>query len=167
MCHLLSLLRHSLGLLPWRCMLMSSPRSTVNAQGLHLHLLSSLLPRSLDLLQRGRLRMIFVIVVLYVLRRAMASPLLLLVSRPPTERLLFIRIGSMPRLRRLLLWSALVLGIYKIKTRSNGSLERYKASACFQQEHGCDYDETFAPVAHVTTVQTLLDAASIQHGSIF
>jgi len=46
-------------------------------------------------------------------------------------------------------------------------LSAIRLARCFQQEHGCDYDETFAPVAHVTTVQTLLDAASIQHGSIF
>jgi len=58
-----------------------------------------------------------VIVVLYVFCSAMASLLLLLLSRPPTERL-FILIGSMPYLRRLLPWSALVLGIlspYRLK----------------------------------------------------
>ena len=56
--------------------------------------------------------------------------------------------------------------VYKIKTRSDGSLERYKARlmarGC-QQEHGCDYDETFAPVAHMTTVRTLLVVASVRH----
>jgi hypothetical protein len=56
--------------------------------------------------------------------------------------------------------------VYKIKTRSDGSLERYKAllvARGFQQEQGCDYDETFAPVAHMTTVRTLLAVASICH----
>ncbi|KAK1631015.1 hypothetical protein QYE76_005330 [Lolium multiflorum] len=51
--------------------------------------------------------------------------------------------------------------IYKIKTLSDGSLERYNARLVargFQQEHGRDYDETFAPVAHMTTVRTLLCA---------
>jgi hypothetical protein len=37
--------------------------------------------------------------------------------------------------------------VYKVKTRSDGSLERYKARLVvrgFQQEHDRDYDETFA-----------------------
>jgi hypothetical protein len=59
--------------------------------------------------------------------------------------------------------------VYKIKTRSDGSLERYKACLVargFQQEHGRDYDETFAPVAHMTTVCTLLVVASVRHWSV-
>ena len=59
--------------------------------------------------------------------------------------------------------------VYKIKTRSDGSLERYKARLVargFQQEQGRDYDETFAPVAHMTTVRTLLVVASVRQWSI-
>ncbi|WVZ52525.1 hypothetical protein U9M48_003573, partial [Paspalum notatum var. saurae] len=59
--------------------------------------------------------------------------------------------------------------VYKVKTRSDGSLERYKARLVargFQQEHGRDYDETFAPVAHVTTDRALLAVASIREWSI-
>jgi hypothetical protein len=55
--------------------------------------------------------------------------------------------------------------VYKVKTHSDGSLERYKARlvACsFQQEQGRDYDETFAHVAHMTTIRTLLVVASVR-----
>jgi hypothetical protein len=59
--------------------------------------------------------------------------------------------------------------VYKVKTRSNSSLERYKARLVargFQQEHGRNYDETFAPVAHMTTIHTLLTVASVWGWSI-
>ncbi|WVZ93714.1 hypothetical protein U9M48_039674 [Paspalum notatum var. saurae] len=52
--------------------------------------------------------------------------------------------------------------VYKVKARSDGSLERYKA--CL--EHDRDYDETFAPVAHMTTVRALLAVASVREWSI-
>jgi hypothetical protein len=59
--------------------------------------------------------------------------------------------------------------VYKVKTRSDGSLERYKARLIargFQQEQGRDYDETFAPVAHMTTIHTLLVVAFVREWSI-
>ena len=49
--------------------------------------------------------------------------------------------------------------IYKIKTRSNGSTERYKARLVtkgFTQEYEIDYEETFALVAHISYVRALL-----------
>lgn len=52
---------------------------------------------------------------------------------------------------------------YKVKICSDGSLERYKACLVargFQQEHGQDYDETFATMAHMTIVCTLLTTAA-------
>jgi hypothetical protein len=59
--------------------------------------------------------------------------------------------------------------LYKVKTHFDGSLERYKASLVargFQQEQGCDYDETFAPIAQMTTICTLLVVASVRESSI-
>jgi hypothetical protein len=52
--------------------------------------------------------------------------------------------------------------VYKVKTCSNVSLKRYKARLVargFQHEHDRDYDETFAPVAHMTIIYTLLAVA--------
>jgi hypothetical protein len=58
---------------------------------------------------------------------------------------------------------------YKVKTHSDGSLERYKARLVargFQHEQGRDYDETFAPIAHMTTIRTLLTVPSVREWSI-
>ena len=56
--------------------------------------------------------------------------------------------------------------VFKVKTCSDGSEERYKGrlvTSGFQQEQGQDYDETFAPVAHMTTVRTLIVVAAVRH----
>ena len=49
--------------------------------------------------------------------------------------------------------------IYKIKTRSDGSIERYKARLIakgFTQEYEIDYEETFALVTRISFVRALL-----------
>ena len=60
--------------------------------------------------------------------------------------------------------------IYKIKTRSNGSIERYKAhlvAKSFTQEYGIDYEENFDPIAHISYVRALLAVATASKCDLF
>ena len=52
--------------------------------------------------------------------------------------------------------------IFKLKHKSDGSIERYKARTIakgFKEENGFDYDEIFSPIIKITTVRILLSLA--------
>ena len=56
--------------------------------------------------------------------------------------------------------------VYKVKTNSDGSIERYKARLVargFDQKYGLDYDETFCPVVRLESLRSLI-ALSTQRG---
>ena len=60
--------------------------------------------------------------------------------------------------------------IYKIKTRSDGSIEHYKTRLVakdFTQEYGIDYEETFALVARISYVRALLAVAVASKWDLF
>ena len=53
--------------------------------------------------------------------------------------------------------------IYKIKTHSDGSIKCYKTllvAKGFIQQYGIDYEETFTPVACISSVRALLAVAA-------
>ena len=60
--------------------------------------------------------------------------------------------------------------IYKIKTHSDGSIERYKARLVvkdFTQEYEIDYEDTFAPIASISSTRVLLAVATTIKWDIF
>eukprot|EP00268_Persea_americana_P059265 TRINITY_DN7252_c0_g2_i3.p1 TRINITY_DN7252_c0_g2~~TRINITY_DN7252_c0_g2_i3.p1 ORF type:complete len:904 (-),score=94.40 TRINITY_DN7252_c0_g2_i3:300-3011(-) len=60
--------------------------------------------------------------------------------------------------------------VYSVKLKSDGSLDRYKARLVAlgnRQEYGIDYEETFALVAKMTTVRTVLAIAASQSWPLY
>src|SRR5881628_2945075 len=60
--------------------------------------------------------------------------------------------------------------IYKIKTKADGSVDRYKARLVvrgFTQEYGIDYEETFAPVEKITSIRTIIASAAALKWSLY
>jgi hypothetical protein len=60
--------------------------------------------------------------------------------------------------------------VYKIKTRSDGTVDRYKARLVakgFTQEYGIDYEETFSPVACLSSFRTLIAVSASRHWPLF
>ena len=60
--------------------------------------------------------------------------------------------------------------VYKIKTQSNGTVDLYKACLVamgFTQEYGIDYEETFAPMARLSSFMTLITVSTTRKWSLF
>jgi hypothetical protein len=59
--------------------------------------------------------------------------------------------------------------VYKVKHNANGSVSRYKTrlvAKCYAQIYGIDYEETYSPVAKMTTIRKIITMAATKGWSL-